>query len=60
MKTYEKKHQCMMVNSYILQAKNVIINLVRGRDILFVQYYLFTEDGEENNIAMSSKEVMEM
>lgn len=60
MENCEKKGRCMMVNLDILQAKNVMISLIRGRDNLFVQYYLFTNNGEENNIAMSFNKVMEM
>jgi len=60
METCENKNQCMMVNLDILQPKNVTINIIRPRDNLFVQYYLFSDNGEENNIAMSSKEVMVM
>ena len=58
MKTCKNKNQCMMVNLDILQPKNVIINIIRPRDNFFVQYYLFSDNGEENNITMSSKEMM--
>lgn len=48
----------MVVNLEILEARNVIVKPDAGRDSLFVRYYLSTGNGQTNNIAVNSREVM--
>jgi len=48
----------MVVHLEILEARNVIVNPNGSRDSLFVRYYLSTGNGQTNNIAVNSREVM--
>jgi hypothetical protein len=48
----------MVVHLEILEARNVIVNPHGSRDSLFVRYYLSTGNGQTNNIAVNSREVM--
>jgi hypothetical protein len=48
----------MVVNLEILEARNVIVKPDGSRDSLFVRYYLSTGNGQTNNIAVNSTEVM--
>nr|ABK27082.1 unknown [Picea sitchensis] len=48
----------MVVNLEILEARNVTVKPSSGRDSLFVRYYLSTGNGQTNNIAVNSTEVM--